>query len=211
MNQNVLIIILVVFIMTFIKYLNSDCKLRNRENFTNDIQLQKEILRKENFGPACSSIYGRFNPRCASDHKKMYHIGYYSHKEQRFPILDMIMNSGKKKRYIIFNRKIKPFAQKYWDKIFYFKKPFPYEKNVPYSFIYNFNFVGRLVNPHIKRIYHIYEKKMNVNLYKYVLFENINGILKYSFSLPDRNKINPGDVVFIRDKASTYGPFTFLV
>ena len=129
MNQNVLIIILVVFIMTFIKYLNSECKLRNRENFTNDIQLQKEILRKENFGPACSSIYGRFNPRCVSDNKKkMYHIGYYSHKEQRFPILDMIMNSGKKKRYIIFDRKIKPLLKNTGIKYFILRNLFHTKK-----------------------------------------------------------------------------------
>ena len=51
---------------------------------------------------------------------------------------------------------------------------------------------------------------MASNLYKYVLFEYINGSLKYSFSLPDRNKINLGDVVFIRDRSSTLGPFTFM-
>lgn len=193
---------------------------KNKEKFGSEKNINEKTLNKinkedsnekESFGPACSSIYGKYNPRCVLNNK-MYHVGYYNHKDQRYPILDM-KKKGKTNRFILFDKKIKPFSQKYWDKVFYFKKPFPYEKNIPYSFIFNFFFVGRLINQYFDKNYYIFEKKMSTNLYKYVLFEHINGTLKYSFSLPDRNKITPGDTVFIRDKSSiaVYGPFTFIV
>jgi hypothetical protein len=173
----------------------------------------KNQKKKENFNPECSNIYGRYNPRC-KENKNMYHIGYYNHNDQKYPILDMKNGKSKGKRFIWnlsdpVEENIKPFSQKYWDKIFYFKRPFRYEKKIPYSFIYNFLYVGRVRNSHFNKNFYIYEKKMSSNLYKYVLFEQTNGTFKHSFSLPDREKLTMGDVVFIRDKSSTLGPFIF--
>ena len=187
------------------------CK-KKREHFEQKSDLEDKIVKKENFEPNCSSVFGKHNPRCRA-HSNLYHVGYFNHRDQKYPILD-IKNKNKRKkgmnRFILYDGKIKPFSQKHWDKIFYFKKPFPYEKNTPYSFLFNFFFSGKIVNKYVDKTYYIFEKKMASNLYKYVLFEYINGSLKYSFSLPDRNKINLGDVVFIRDRSSTLGPFTFM-
>lgn len=219
MRQYLYILMFAVILM-----LIGTCKKR-REYFTSNsdlsnVDLKNQIMKKEGFEPNCSSIYGKYNPRCRynSQNKKkrlqsnLYHVGYYTHRDQKYPILDM-KNQGKVRkglsRYILSGKKIKPFSQKFWDNIFYFKKPFPYEKNIPYSFIFNFLFSGKISNSYINKTYYIFEKKMGSNLYKYVLFEYLNGTLKYSFSLPDRNKINLGDVVFIRDRSSTLGPFTF--
>lgn len=179
---------------------------RKNEGFSNQVKNSKE-----KFEPNCSSIYGKYNPRCIA-HSKLYHVGYYNHRDRKYPILDIKKGSRSKglNRFILLGKRIRPFSQKYWDKVFYFRKPFPYEKNIPYSFIFNFLFYGRIVNSHYDKLYYIFEKKMNTNLYKYVLFEHSDSILKYSFSLPDRNKINPGDTVFIRDRSSTLGPFTFI-
>tara|TARA_B100001248_G_C27399640_1_gene469043 strand:- start:10312 stop:10920 length:609 start_codon:yes stop_codon:yes gene_type:complete len=197
---------LFVLMIAVILMLIGSCK-KNKEYFNPSINSNKE-----NFEPNCSSIYGKYNPRC-NVHSNLYHVGYYNHRDQKYPILDMNNRDKKKKgmsRFILNGKKLKPFSQKYWDKIFYFKRPFPYEKNIPYSFLFNFFFSGKIVNDYVKKTYFVFEKKVGSSLYKYVLFEYINGTLKHSFSLPDRNKINLGDVVFIRDRSSTLGPFTFI-
>jgi len=236
---------LYILMFTVILMLICTCKKR-KEYFNSDLKFKNQIMKKEAFEPNCSSIYGKYNPRCRSNsgsteipvipvipvisdqylskkddqylsnknlHSNLYHVGYYTHMDQKYPILD-IKNKNKVKkglgRYILNGKNIKPFSQKHWDKIFYFKKPFPYENNIPYSFIFNFLFSGKITNNYIKKTYYIFEKKMGSNLYKYVLFEYLNGTLKFSFSLPDRNKINLGDIVFIRDRSSTLGPFTFV-
>ena len=225
---------LYILMFTVILMLIGTCK-KKKEYFTSNSK-----LKKEGFEPNCSSIYGKYNPRCINNnsilknkkgeidhlanqrsqrlnkkniHSNLYHVGYYTHMDQKYPILDIKNNYKVQKglgRYILNGKNIKPFSQKYWDKIFYFKKPFPYEKNIPYSFIFNFLFSGKITNNYINKTYYIFEKKMGSNLYKYVLFQYLNGTLKFSFSLPDRNKINLGDVVFIRDRSSTLGPFTFI-
>lgn len=169
----------------------------------------KEIIKKntEKFGPACNSIYGKYNPRCVSN-DKLNHVGYYTHKNTKYPVLDM-KQGNKKGRYIMNGEKIIPFNQKHWDKVFYFDKPFKFDNNLPYHFIYNFYYSGKLNNVYINKSYNIYEKKVEYNLYKYVVFEKKCDNLKFTFSLPLRSKINHGDTVFIRHDSSTIGPFTF--
>ena len=162
---------------------------------------------KENFSfQACENIYGINNPRCNSN-KNLNHIGYYDSKNTKFPILKF--ENDDKNRFIMDGKKIVPFNQKYWDKVFYFDEPFKYRDDVPYSFVYNFYFIGKLSNVHINKTYYLFEKKVEYNLYKYILFQKINESFVYSFGLPFRTKINLGDVVFIKNNSSTLGPFIF--
>jgi len=216
------LIFIIILLLGYIYKVNKINKLKlepkpsNFNNFKNIATVPDKIENFKTQKLRCSNIYGRYNPRCNknSTTKNIYHIGYYNHNDQKYPILDIKNSKSRGKRFIWnlsepVEENIKPFAKKYWDKIFYFRKPFQYEKNIPYSFIYNFLYVGRIRNSHFNKNYYIYEKKLSSNLYKYLLFEQNKGLFKHSFSLPDREKLVLGDVVFIRDKSSTLGPFIF--
>jgi hypothetical protein len=170
-----------------------------------ELSNKNEIKEKFTF-EACESIYGVNNPRCNSG-EELSHIGYYSSKNTKFPVLKF--ENDKKKKYIMDGKKIVPFNQKFWDKVFYFDEPFKYKDDVPYSFVYNFYFIGKLNNFHINKTFFVFEKKVEYNLYKYILFEKVDGAFVFAYGLPFRTKINPGDVVFIKNNSSTFGPFIF--
>ena len=81
---------LFVLMFAVILMLIGSCK-KNKEYFNPSIKSNKE-----NFEPNCSSIYGKYNPRC-NVHSNLYHVGYYNHRDQNYPILDM-KNKDKKRK-----------------------------------------------------------------------------------------------------------------
>ena len=157
---------------------------------------------KEGFSVICHhTLFGKHHPKCK-------HIGYYKHKNVKYPII-----KSSNKKYLLVRDKFYLFNQKYWNKVFYLKNPFAYNKTVPYSFIYNFTYRGVLYNRYNKEgaqsTFYLFGRRLAYNLYKYVLMEKINDELVYSYSLPIRTRINPGDPVFIKHKSSVYGPYIF--
>ena len=115
----------------------------------------------------------------------------------------------KKIRYLLLENKFYKLRKKYWNRGHYFRNSFVYNNKIPFSIIYNFTYRGLLINNPTKRTFRIFGKKINFDLYKYILFREKNGKLQIAYSLPLRKKINDGDSIFIRNNISTYGPFTF--
>lgn len=221
MNINDLLLYLSLIYLTYVimnpcskeKFTGSNNKIisENVSYLDNKViaeQSKEPLHKKEEFGPGCPRIFGKYNPRCVTN-ENLNHIGYYSNNNTKYPVLDLIEDK-KKSRYLMKGDDILPFEKKFWNKVTYFSKPFKFQKNIPYNFVYNFRFVGKIENVHIDKCYFIYEKKLNSNLYKYILFEKDEDNYKISFELPNRKQINNGDTIFIRSNSSTFGPFQYI-
>ena len=137
----------------------------------------------------CSSIYGNNHPRCSSTaSSKLEHVGYFKINTIKYPVLDLV-SEIEKIRYLLIKNKFYRFKEKYWNKGHYFKNSFSYNEDVPYSLISEYTYRGILINNPTKRKLYVFGKKLFASNYKYILFREKEGILKYAYELPYRRKM----------------------
>lgn len=183
------------------------CKKQYQENFSNEgfSELQKEAV--DTFDRRCTSMYGNYHPKCAPT-SRLQHVGYFKFNTIKYPILDF--NTGfDKRRYVMLKSKFVKLKEKYYNRGYYFKTPFYYNKNVPFSFIFHYKYRGIMVNPHTKKLFFIFGKRLNETYYKYVLFRQKSGLLQYAYNIPYRRRLSDGDTIYVKNQISTYGPFVF--
>lgn len=155
----------------------------------------------------CSAIYGNYHPKCAPT-TRLNHVGYFKYNLIKYPLIDF--NDGVEvKRFVMLKDKFVKLNQKYWNKGYYFKSPFYYHKNVPFSFVMNFTYRGIATNNHNNKQFYIFGKRLESNLYKYVLFSQKDSKLQFAYVLPPRIKIKDGDSIYVKNKVSVFGPFVF--
>jgi len=198
MNYTYITIIIILFFCLI--------KRTNQENFSNFELPNKENI-KEPFNTRCTNIYGNYHPKCTPT-SRLKHIGYFKYNTIKYPLLDF--NTGfDTRRYVMFRNKFVKLKKNYWNKGYYFRHPFYYNKNIPFSFIIDYSFRGMMVNPHTKKTFFVFGKRINDTNYKYVLFREKEGLLQYAYNIPYRRKLGDGDSTYIRNQISTYGPFVF--
>jgi len=155
----------------------------------------------------CNVTYGKYHPKCMQL-DKLNHVGYFKLNTSKYPLIDL-NNGDYTFRYVMFKDKFIKLNKKYWNKGYYFQKPFYYDKNIPFYIVMNFLYRGVVVNTYNNKIFYIFGKKLDDGTYKYILFRKKNNHLYLSFNLPPRNKLLNGDTMYIRDKTSTFGPFIY--
>ena len=195
-TKNIFIVISLAIIVIYLANKNK------QENFVDINQAYKHHANKR-----CTSIYGNYHPKCAQT-SRLNHVGYFKYNTIKYPLVDL-NNGSYNIRYIMLRNKFVKLNKKYWNRGYYFPKPFFYNKNVPFSFVMNFLYRGIVINTHTKKMFYIFGKKLHNGTYKYVLFRKRNGKLQFSYVLPNRNKISDGDTIYIRHKISTFGPFVY--
>jgi hypothetical protein len=198
MNYTYIVIIIILFF-----YL---VKRKNQETFTDLGDSVKKNI-KEPFDKRCTTIYGNYHPRCTPT-SRLKHIGYFKYNTIKYPLLDF--NTGlDTRRYVMFRNKFVKLKNQYWNRGYYFRHPFYYNKNVPLSFIIDYSFRGIMLNQHTKKQFFVFGRRINKTNYKYVLFRQKDDLLQYAYNIPYRSKLSDGDSTYIRNQISTYGPFVF--
>lgn len=198
MNYTYIAIIIILFFCLF--------KRKNQENF-NDLEISKNKNIKEPFDRRCTTMYGNYHPKCAPS-SRLKHVGYFKYNTIKYPLLDF--NTGfDNRRYVMFRNKFVKLKKQYWNKGYYFRNPFYYNKNIPFSFIIDYAYRGIMINPHTKKQFIVFGKRINKTNYKYVLFREKDDLLQYAYNIPYRRKLCDGDSTYIRNQISTYGPFVF--
>lgn len=192
-----IVLIIAVFVISMTK--NTE---KSKETFVDINQAYAHHMNKR-----CSAIYGNYHPKCAHT-ARLNHVGYFKFNTIKYPLIDL-NNGDYTMRYVMLRNKFVKLNKKYWNKGFYFNRPFYYHKNVPFSFVMNFLYRGVVINTHTRKLFYIFGRKLKDGTYKYVLFRQRNGKLQFSYSLPPRDKLLDGDTVFIRHQISTFGPFVF--
>lgn len=193
-------IIIILIIASFVIFLAKNNK--KEETFVDINQAYKHHLNRR-----CTAIYGNYHPKCAHT-SRLNHVGYFKYNTIKYPLIDL-NNGSYTLRYVMLKNKFVKLNKKYWNKGYYFRKPFYYHKNVPFSFVMNFLFRGVVINTYTRRLFYLFGKKLSDKTYKYVLFRQKDGKLQFSYVLPPRRKISDGDTIYIKHKISTYGPFVF--
>ncbi len=197
MDYKYLLIIIIIFYLIFSKE-NKD----NKENFQDFNEAYKNKINKR-----CHSIFGNYHPRCAPT-SRLHHVGYFKYNTIKYPLIDYNVGNDHR-RYVMLNRRLVKLNKKYWNKGYYFKTPFYYNKDVPFSFIRFNKYRGIAVNPATNRKFYVFGKRDHLMTYKYTLFREKDGVLQFSYKLPNRRRLSNGDPIFIRNQVSTYGPFIF--
>ena len=192
-----IVLIIAVFVISMTK--NNE---NSKETFVDINQAYKHHMNKR-----CTAIYGNYHPKCAHT-SRLNHVGYFKFNTIKYPLIDL-NNGDFTMRYVMLKNKFVKLNKKYWNKGFYFNRPFYYHKNVPFSFVMNFLYRGVAINTHTRKLFYIFGRRLPDGTYKYVLFREKNAKLQFSYVLPPRDKLNDGDSLYIRHQISTFGPFVY--
>ena len=173
-TKNIFIVISLAIIVIYLANKNK------QENFVDINQAYKHHANKR-----CTSIYGNYHPKCAQT-SRLNHVGYFKYNTIKYPLVDL-NNGSYNIRYIMLRNKFVKLNKKYWNRGYYFPKPFFYNKNVPFSFVMNFLYRGIVINTHTKKMFYIFGKNyimVLINMY-YLDKEmvNYNSLMFYQIEI----------------------------
>ena len=191
MNKNILIILVLVLIITYV------CFSDKIENFTQNIGL--------------TNINGTSRPRTKQD--DLYHIGVddtnqevYQFKNGTFKLGDNDIfqpYEPKKVKYLPVAVKIPSVVT---TKSIKSKVPMKIEGH---------KFRGLVANPYYKQFYVMYEKEFDNyqredKLYEYLLVKKVEDKFKVAYNIPPRSRVEPGDTIYFSYGNFQLGPLKFV-
>ncbi len=191
MNKNILIILVLVLIITYL------CFSDKIENFAQNIRL--------------SNIYGASSSRTKQD--ELYHIGTDDENEEIYQFKNGTFKLGdndifkpyepKKVRYLPVAVKIPSVVT---TKSIKSRVPMKME---------GYKFRGLVANPYYKQFYVMYEKEYDNyqredKLYEYLLVKKIEDKFKVVYNVPPRSRVEPGDTIYFSYGNFQLGPLKFV-
>ena len=208
MNKNILIILVLILIITYV------CFSNKIEKFTQNIRL--------------SNIYGASNSRARQD--EVYNIGVDDNNEEVFK--DEVYNIGvDDNNEEVFEYKNNTFKLEDNDSFQPYEpkkvKYLPVALRIPHVVtsksikskvpmkIEEYKFRGLLSNPYYKQFYVMYEKEYTNyqredKLYEYLLVKKIEDEFKIVYNIPPRSKVEVGDTIYFSYGNFQLGPLKFI-